>query len=107
MKRRQKQLIEKHIKIIKNKYPELFIKVIEVGDDILVSIDSLEISNEVEYETLICGFIKEYDKKGYFDVFWGVDTTLTCDNLSLLEDAVKIPEAEKSENFKGKKAANF
>ena len=85
-------------------YPELYIDVKMIGDDILIGIDSLAISNEVEYEAVILEFIKEYDRKGYADIYWGVSSYLTCDNLSLLEDLVKAPETESS---KEKKVVNF
>ena len=104
MNKRLKQMIKKHIKIVKSMYPELYISVRMVGDDILVSIDSLDISNEEKYEDLMYDFIKEYDSKGYFDVCWGVNDNLTCDNLSLLEDVVKIPETE---NPQEKRVVNF
>ena len=85
-------------------YPELYIWVKIVRDNILVGIDSLAISNEVEYEAIIRDFIKEYHRRGYFDIFWGVNSTLICDKLDLLEDFDKIHVAE---NIKEKKAANF
>jgi len=95
MKKRLKQMIKKHINIVKSMYPELYFAVIMIGDDILVDIDSLDISNEEKYEDLMYEFIKEYDSKGYYYVYWGVDPTLTCDNLSLLEDFEQMPMKEK------------
>jgi len=107
MTKKVKQLLKKHINIVKKMYPELYVEVDMVGEDILVSIDSLDISDEEKYEDLIYDFIKEYQRKGYFDIYWGVNDNLTCDNLSLLEDVVKIPEAEKTESFKEKRVVNF
>jgi hypothetical protein len=104
MNKRVKQLIKKHVNIVKKMYPELYIEVKIVRDNILVGIDSLAISNEAEYEAVILEFIKEYDRKGYIDIYWGVASYLTCDKLDLLEDFDKIPAAE---NIKEKRAANF
>jgi len=96
MTKKVKQLLKKHINIVKKMYPELYIAVKIVGYDILVSIDSLDISNEERYEDLMYDFTKEYDRRGYFDLYWGVNDTLTCDELSLLEDSDKIPREENS-----------
>jgi len=104
MKKRLKQLIKKHIKIVKSIYPELYIDVKMVGDDILVGINSLKIANEKRYEDLMNDFIDEYENKGYYYVYWGANDNIICDNLSILEDLVEEPEIE---NFKEKKAANF
>ena len=107
MNKKVKQLLKKHINIMKKMYPELYISVKMVGDDILVGIDSLDISNEEKYEDLMYDFIKEYHRKGYADIYWGVNDNLTCDNLSLLEDAVKTPEIEKTEISEEKRVVNF
>ena len=96
MNKTLKRLIKKHIDIVKSIYPELYIEVDMVLDDILVSINSQVISNEERYEDLIYDFSKEYHSKGYFDVYWGVNSSLTCDNLELLEDFVKAPVEENS-----------
>ena len=104
MTKKVKQLLKKHIKIVKSMYPELYIEVDMVLDDILVSINSLDISNEEKYEDLMYDFIKEYDSKGYFEICWGVNDNLTCDNLSLLEDVVNTPEIESSQE---KRVVNF
>ena len=104
MNKKIKQMLKKHVNIVKKMYPELYIKVIEVYDNTLVSIDSLDIAKEVEYKDLIYDFIKEYDRKGYCDIFWGVDSSLTCDNLVLLEDVNRIPM---NENSQEKKVVNF
>ena len=104
MNKRIKQLIKKHINIVKKMYPKLFIDVKMIGENILVGIDSQAISNEVEYEALILEFIKEYDRKGYCDIYWGVSSYLTCDNLTLLEDLVEAPVTE---NPQVKKVVNF
>ena len=40
-------------------------------------------------------FIREYESRGYWYVYWGVSSSLTCDKLELLDDFVKIPEKEK------------
>ena len=104
MTKKVKQLLRKQVNIVKNMYPELLIQVDMIGEDILVGIDSLNISKEKKYKDLMYDFIKEYHKKGYFDIYWGVSSYLTCDNLDLLEDLVKTPEAEIPVE---KKAANF
>ena len=104
MKKRLKQMIKRHIKIVKSMYPELYFAVLMIGDDVLVDINSLKISNEKKYKDLMYDFIEEYESKGYFDVYWGVDPALTCDNLSLLEDLVEAPVAE---NPQIKKVVNF
>ena len=104
MTKKVKQLLKKHINTVKNMYPELYIDVDMVGEDILVAIDSLDISNEERYKKLMSDFIKEYFSKGYFDIYWGVDSNLTCDNVSLLEDIDKIPSKE---NFNEKSVVNF
>ena len=103
MNKRRKQLIKKHVGIVKSIYPEVNIAVRMVMGNILVNINSLKISNEAKYEALIYDFVEEYDKKRYFDIIWGVNSSLTSDNLSLLEDFVEAPVKE---NFK-QKAANF
>ena len=104
MTKKVKQLLKKHINIVKKMYPELYIEVDTEGDDILVSVDSWDIADEAEYEALIVTFIREYHKKGYFNICWGVDDNLTCDNLSLLEDVVNTPEIENSQE---KRVVNF
>ncbi|MCL1865562.1 MAG: hypothetical protein FWF73_07105 [Spirochaetes bacterium] len=91
MNKKLKQLIIKHINIVKSMYPEVYIEVDMIGDDILVGIDSLDISDEERYEDLMVNFIREYHSKGFLNVYWGVNDTLTCDNLSLLENSDKIP----------------
>ena len=77
-------------------YPELYIEVEEDWDEIFVRISSLEISDEAKYEALICDFYEEYDRKILGNIFWGVDISLTNDNLHLLEDSIKnkIPKKE-------------
>jgi hypothetical protein len=104
MNKKVKKLLKKHVNIVKKMYPELYIKVIEIGDDTLVSIDSLDIADEEKYEDLVYDFIKEYDRKGYGNIFWGVDSSLTCDNLVLLEDVEQIPRNEISQE---KSVVNF
>jgi len=104
MKKRLKQLIKKHVNKIKSIYPELYIEVDMVIDDILVDIGSLDISKEKRYKDLMYDFIEEYESKGYFDVYWGVNDNLTCDNLTLLEDLVEAPVTE---NPQVKKVVNF
>ena len=91
MNKKYKQVLRKHVDIIKSVYPELYIAVIVDGDEIFISIDSQDISNEVKYEALICDFYEEYDSKGLGNIFWGVNSSLTSDNLHLLEDNVKAP----------------
>jgi len=94
MNKKLKRLIKKHVDIVKSIYPEVYIAVKMVYDDILVSIDSYDISEEERYEDLVDNFNEEYERKGYYYVYWGVNDTLTCDDLSLLEDFVKTPEKE-------------
>jgi len=91
MNKKYKQLIKKHVDIIKSKYPELYIEVRMHWDEIFVSVSSLEISEEAEYEVLINDFIEENDNKGFYNIFWGVNSSLTHDKLHLLEDDVKTP----------------
>jgi len=95
MNKKYKQILKKHVDIIKSTYPELYIEVEEDWDEIFVSVDSLEISEEVKYEALIRDFYKEYYSKGIYNIFWGVDCTLTKDNLQLLEDYVKTSKKVK------------
>ncbi|MCL1865274.1 MAG: hypothetical protein FWF73_05625 [Spirochaetes bacterium] len=99
MTKKVKQQLKKHINIVKKLYPQLYIEVKMIGDNILVSIDSLDISNEAEYKAVILNFIKENDRRGYFDIYWGVNDTLTCDELSLLEDSDEIPRGENSKEY--------
>jgi len=104
MNKKIKQLLKKHINIVKSMYPELYIEVEMVLDDILVSINSLEIYNGERFADLLCNFIDEYDSKGYFDIYWGVNSSLTGENLELLEDIVEVP---KKENSKENRVVNF
>ena len=104
MNKKLKQLLKKHITEIKSMYPEVYIEVDMVIDDILVDIGSHKISDEERYEDLIDKLNAEYDEKGYYYVYWGVDSSLTCDNLALLEDVVKEPVTE---NPIEKKVVNF
>ena len=92
MNKKFKQVLKKHIDIIKSKYPVVYIEVEMDGNEIFIGISSLDISNEVEYKALLRGFIKEYHEKGLGNIFWGVDSSLTKDNLLLLEDDVKTPK---------------
>ena len=95
MNKKYKQTIKKHVNLIKSMYPELYIEVIKDWDEIFISIDSQDISNREEYVDLIYSFIKEYHRKGLANVFWGVNSSLTKDDLHLLEDDVKTPKKEK------------
>ncbi|MCL2154362.1 MAG: hypothetical protein FWH53_01720 [Leptospirales bacterium] len=95
MNKKLKQLLKKHVDTIKSMYPEVYIEIEMDGDEIFIGIDSLKISNEVKYETLLGDFYEEYYSKGFGNIFWGVDSTLTNDNLHLLEDFVKTPKKEK------------
>jgi len=99
MTKKVKQLLKKHVNIVKKMYPELYIEADMIGYDILVYIDSLDISNEERYKDLMYDFIKEYHRKGYFDIYWGVRSSLTCDDLSLLEDSDKISSKENSKEY--------
>ena len=94
MNKKLKRLIKKHVDIVKSMYPEVYILVEIDGVEIFVSIDSHEISDEERYEFLMYDFIKEYESKGYLNIFWGVNENLTCDDLSLLEDFVEAPQKE-------------
>ena len=106
MNQKLAQMIKKHIGIIKEMYPEVYIEVKMIYDDILIGIDSLEISNKKEYESLMYSFIKEYDKKGFFYVYWGVNSSLTKDNLLLLENPVKKPMKKIAVPKKNQKAVS-
>ena len=91
MYKKYKQILKKHIKTIKSIYPELYVEVRMINDDIVVHINSFEIYDSEEYDDLIYIFTKEYDKKGIFNIFWGVNISLTHDKLHLLENDVKTP----------------
>ena len=103
MNKKYKQVLKKHIDIIKSMYPELYVAVRMHGDEIFVRISSLEISDEAEYEALICDFYEEYDRKILGNIFWGVDLSLTKDDLHLLEDPIKVPKKENLKENKPKK----
>jgi len=92
MNKKYKQVLKKHVDIIKSVYPKLYIAAIIDGNEIFISIDSQDISNEEKYEALICDFYEEYDSKGLGNIFWGVNSSLTHDKLHLLEDEVKTPK---------------
>jgi len=89
MNKKYKQLIKKHVDTIKSVYPDVYIEVEMDGDEIFIGISSLEISEKMEYETLLDDFIKEYHRKGFVNIFWGVNSSLTGDDLHLLEDYAK------------------
>ena len=89
MNKKYKQIIKKHVDTIKSMYPELYIEVEKDWNEIFISVSSLEISEEAEYEALICDFYEYYDNNGLGNIFWGVDSSLTKDNLHLLEDHAK------------------
>ena len=108
MNKKLKELIKKHVNIIKNMYPGLYIAVEMDGDEIFICIDSLDISNEEKYEDLLHDFRKEYHRKGYGNIFWGVNATLICDNLEILEDFVEVSRNELSQKeILQRKIANF
>ena len=94
MYKKYKQIIKKHVKIIKSKYPEVYIEVTMILDNILVGIGSPDISKAGQYDALINDFIDEYDRKGFYNVniLWAVDASVTKDNLHLLEYDVKTPK---------------
>jgi hypothetical protein len=94
MKRELKQLLKKHIEIVKQLYPEVYISVKMVGDDILVSIDSWEISDTEEYIDLMYDFDKECESKGIFNIWWGVLSSINADNLTLLGNLNKKSKKE-------------
>ena len=89
MNKKYKQLIKKHVDTIKSMYPEVYIEVIMIYDNILIGIGSQDISKEDQYEALINDFIEEYDNKGFCNIFWAVNSSITKDDLHLLEDYVK------------------
>jgi len=92
MYKKYKQILKKHIKTIKSIYPELYVEVRMINDDIVVHINSFEIYDSEEYDDLIYNFTKEYEKKGIFNIYWGINISLTKDNLLLLEDDVRTPK---------------
>ena len=92
MNKKLKQLIKKHVDIIKFTYPEVYIEIKMVGDDILFGIGSRDISKEDQYETLIDDFIEEYDREEFDNIFLAVNFSITKDDLHLLEDYVKTPK---------------
>jgi len=94
MNRKLKEMIKNHITIVKGMYPELYIEVDTHYDDILICIDSQEISNEEEYEDLMYNFTKEYESHGFYNVYWGVNSSLTCDNLMMFKNLIKAPKKE-------------
>jgi len=89
MLKKYKQLIKKHVNVIKSMHPEVYIEVTMIYDDILIGIASQDVSKENQYEALIVDFIKEYDRKGFYNIYWAVDFSITSDNLHLLEDDAK------------------
>ena len=95
MYKKYKQVLKKHVGIIKSTYPEVYIEVSMIYDNILIDIDSLEISDREEYEDLIYSFIQEYHRKGLCNIFWAVNPSLTKDNLHLIEDDVKAVKTPK------------
>ena len=94
MNKKLKQLIKKHVGIVKSMYPELYVEVDMVIDDILIGIGYPDIPYEEKYEELVDNYNEEYESKGYYYVYWAVNDTLTCDKLEMLEDFVKISEQE-------------
>jgi len=94
MNRKLKQLIKKHVDIVKSMYPELYVEVDMVIDDILIGIGYTDISDEERYEDLVDNFNKEFRRKEFLNVYWAVNDTLTSDNLALIEDFVKTPMKE-------------
>ena len=104
MNKKLKQLIKKHVNEIKSMDPEVYIEIEEDGDEIFISVGSHKNSDEERYEDLIDKLNVEYDKKGYYYVYWGDNDSLTCDNLVLLEDIDRIPM---NENSQEKKVVNF
>ena len=94
MNKRLKRLIKKHVDIVKSMYPELYVEVDMVIDDILIGIGYTDISDEERYEDLVDNFNKEFRRKEFLNVYWAVNDTLTSDNLALIEDFVKTPMKE-------------
>ena len=103
MNRKLKEMLKNHITTVKHMYPEVYIDVDMVYDDILIGISSQEISNEPEYEKLILGFIEEYDSHGFYDVYWGVNSSLKSDNLTMFKNLIKVPKKEISKKNQTKK----
>ncbi|MCL2154674.1 MAG: hypothetical protein FWH53_03315 [Leptospirales bacterium] len=99
MNRKLKQILKNQTDIVKKMFPEVYIEVKMYGYETFICIDSLEISNKEEYKSLIVSFIKENDSNGFLEVFWGVNSSLTKDDLMLLEKNKKNPP------LKGAKAA--
>jgi len=94
MNRKLKEMIKNHIITVKTMYPELYIEVDRHGDDILIGISSQDISNEKEYEKLMLEFMDEYDNLGFYDVYWGVNSSLKSDNLMMFKNLIKVPKKE-------------
>jgi len=92
MNRKLKEMIKNHITTVKYMYPEVYIEVRMVYDDILIGINSHEISDQEEYIDLIYNFTKEYESHGFYNVFWGVNSSLTGDNLMMFKNLIKVPK---------------
>jgi len=103
MNRKLKEMLKNHIITVKTMYPELYIEAYMHGDDILIGISSQDISNEEEYEKLILKFIDEYDNLGFYDVYWGVNSSLKSDNLMMFKNLIKVPKKEISKKNQTKK----
>jgi hypothetical protein len=62
-----------------------------IHDNILIGINSHEIFRGKKFMELVYDFTNEYHSKGFADIYWGTNETLTQDNLEMLEDTVKPP----------------
>jgi hypothetical protein len=54
--------------------------------------DSSDIFDKKEYVNLLYDFSEEYESKGFLNIWWGVDSTLTQDNLTFFGNLNKRPK---------------
>jgi hypothetical protein len=105
MNRRLKEIIKNHIAAVKDMYPEVYIEVRIIHDEIFICIDSLEISNEEKYIDLIYDFSEEYENHGFSHVIWGVCAPRTSDELMMFKNPIKVPKKENLKENKIKKVS--
>lgn len=71
-------------------FNDIPVKVVEHNDEIFVLTNSYDLSDNQDFQLLIYNFKQKYISKGVFDIFWGIDTSFTADELDLLVEPIQF-----------------
>ncbi|MBP7582408.1 MAG: hypothetical protein KBA61_00125 [Spirochaetes bacterium] len=78
-------IIRDHIYEYKYRFGFLPVKLSIINNEIFVLINSLEVLDNNEYQEMIYNFNTEYFKRGYVNIYWGIDDFIDDDFSQLYE----------------------